>query len=79
MFKQILADLSIIKERDPAARGAIELILGYPGFQALTIHRISNRSVFEITLKNDSKIAEPNWPCGGIEIHPAENRTWSFH
>ena len=43
MFKQIRADLAVIRERDPAARGALEILLCYPGFQAITAHRLSHR------------------------------------
>ncbi len=43
MLSFIKADFSIIKERDPAARGVLEIIFCYPGFQALVIHRISHK------------------------------------
>ncbi len=43
MFRSLRSDFAIIKERDPAARGFYEIIFCYPGFQALTIHRISHR------------------------------------
>ena len=42
MFRSLKSDFSIIKERDPAARGFLEIILCYPGFQALVVHRISH-------------------------------------
>jgi serine O-acetyltransferase len=42
MFQSLRSDFSIIKERDPAARGVWEIVLCYPGFQALTIHRFSH-------------------------------------
>ena len=42
MFRSLRSDFSIIKERDPAARGVWEIIFCYPGFQALTIHRLSH-------------------------------------
>tara|TARA_Y100001968_G_scaffold76038_1_gene67506 strand:+ start:439 stop:1182 length:744 start_codon:yes stop_codon:yes gene_type:complete len=70
MFRSIRSDFAIIKERDPAARNVWEIIFCYPGFQALSIHRISHRL----------------WKCGfpfiprllsqvsrfltGVEIHP---------
>ncbi len=43
MFRSIRSDFAIIKERDPAAKGVFEIICCYPGFQALTIHRISHK------------------------------------
>ena len=43
MLDQIRADFSIIRERDPAARGPLEILLCYPGFQAISLHRLSHR------------------------------------
>tara|TARA_Y100001968_G_C19324110_1_gene700809 strand:- start:178 stop:930 length:753 start_codon:yes stop_codon:yes gene_type:complete len=43
MFRSLQSDFAIIKERDPAARGVWEIIFCYPGFQALSIHRISHK------------------------------------
>lgn len=42
MLKAVRADLAIIQERDPAARGLLEILMCYPGFHALTLHRISH-------------------------------------
>jgi serine O-acetyltransferase len=43
MFRSVAADLAIIRERDPAARSSLEILLCYPGFHALVIHRFSHR------------------------------------
>ena len=43
MLDAIRADLAIIKERDPACRGTLEILLCYPGFHALVLHRLSHR------------------------------------
>ena len=70
MLKAILADLAIIKERDPAARGLLEILLCYPGFQALTLHRISHRlwrSGLPLLPRLLSQITRA---LTGIEIHP---------
>ena len=32
------SDIEIIKERDPAARGILEILLCYPGFQSIGLH-----------------------------------------
>ena len=37
MLDQIRADFAIIRERDPAARGPLEILLCYPGFQAISM------------------------------------------
>jgi serine O-acetyltransferase len=38
-FKTLLADLRAPVERDPAAGGALDVVLSYPGFHAITAHR----------------------------------------
>tara|TARA_Y100001968_G_scaffold312233_1_gene335178 strand:- start:3582 stop:4313 length:732 start_codon:yes stop_codon:yes gene_type:complete len=70
MLKSFKADLAIIKERDPAAKGFIEILLCYPGFHALTMHRISNRLWlygFPLLPRLLSQITRL---VTGIEIHP---------
>ena len=70
MLKSIKADLAIIKERDPAARGLLEILLCYPGFHALAIHRISNKlwiSGFPLLPRVLSQITRS---LTGVEIHP---------
>ena len=42
MFHHIRADLAIIRERDPAP-APLEIVCCYPGFQAITLHRLSHR------------------------------------
>lgn len=39
IFESILADLRAPVERDPAARGWLDVVLSYPGFHAVTAHR----------------------------------------
>ena len=72
MFDQVRADLAIIRERDPAARGPIEIILCYPGFQALTLHRLSHKLWrSKIPLKLLARIlSQLGRSMTGIEIHP---------
>ena len=43
MLKTLKSDIEIIKERDPAARGILEILLCYPGFQSIVIHRFSHK------------------------------------
>ena len=72
MFKQIRADLALIRERDPAARGPLEILLCYPGFQALTVHRLSHRmwhSRFPLKLPA-RLLSQLSRGLTGIEIHP---------
>jgi len=73
MFKSFLADIEIIKERDPAARGAFEIALCYPGLHALTLHRCSHflwctgRPGLCLVARALSQLGR--W-LTGIEIHP---------
>lgn len=39
-FADVLADLRAPLERDPAARGWLDVVLSYPGFHALVAHRL---------------------------------------
>jgi serine O-acetyltransferase len=41
--KSIVADLRAPLERDPAARGWLDIVLSYPGFHALVAHRLIHR------------------------------------
>ena len=69
-IKFIKSDFSIIKERDPAARGILEILICYPGFQALVMHRISHAlwkykiPLFPRVLSQFTRFFT------GIEIHP---------
>ena len=72
MFKHIRSDLAIIRERDPAARGNLEILLCYPGFQALSLHRLSHRLWrSSLPLKLGSRLlSQLGRLVTGIEIHP---------
>ena len=70
MFKLIKSDFKIIKERDPAARGLLEIILCYPGFQALVLHRISHK-LWNYKLPLLPRVlSQLTRNITGIEIHP---------
>ena len=72
MFKSIRADLALIRERDPAARGVLEILLCYPGFQAITVHRLSHRLWHSrLPLKLAARLlSQCSRALTGIEIHP---------
>ena len=72
MFKSIRADLALIRERDPAARGVLEILLCYPGFQAITVHRLSHRLWHSrLPLKLAARLlSQCSRGLTGIEIHP---------
>ncbi len=75
MLKQIKADLAIVRERDPAARDLIEILLCYPGFHALVLHRLSHRlwktNIPSIPMKLIARLlSQVNRTITGVEIHP---------
>ena len=72
MLNHLRADLAIIRERDPAARGPLEILLCYPGFQAVTLHRLSHRLWHsKLPLKLAARLlSQVGRGLTGIEIHP---------
>ena len=69
-IKFIKSDFSIIKERDPAARGILEILICYPGFQALVMHRISHK-LWEYKIPLIPRVlSQLTRFFTGIEIHP---------
>lgn len=70
MLDSIRADLAIIRERDPAARGTLEILLCYPGFHALALHRISHR-LWGLGLPLLPRLlSQLGRGLTGVEIHP---------
>ena len=70
ILQAMAADLAIIKERDPAARSTLEILLCYPGFHALVMHRISHclwRLPVPLLPRLLSQVGRL---FTGIEIHP---------
>ena len=69
-LETFLADLRAPVERDPAARGPLDVILSYPGFHAITAHRAIH------ALHKTGLPIVPRFLSGimrfltGLEIHP---------
>jgi len=71
MINTLKSDIAIIKERDPAARGILEIFLCYPGFQAIFIHRFTHK-LWNLKLPLIPRVlSQINRTITGIEIHPA--------
>ena len=71
IFELIKADIVAAKNRDPAARSYLEIILTYSGFHALFFHRICHL-LWGLNLKLISRfIANLSRIITSIEIHPA--------
>lgn len=70
LIKTLLEDLRTVKERDPAAKNLIEILLFYPGLHAIWMHRIASwfyrKGLFTIA----RAISHTTRFFTGIEIHP---------
>jgi serine O-acetyltransferase len=70
ILQAMAADLAIIKERDPAARSTLEILLCYPGFHALVMHRISH-CLWRLRVPLLPRLlSQVGRLFTGIEIHP---------
>ena len=70
MIRELYYDAKNIKEKDPAARNLLEVVILYPGFHILIFHRIAH---FLYTLKLfflARLISQLGRKFTGIEIHP---------
>jgi serine O-acetyltransferase len=69
-LRTVRADFRAVFERDPAARNAAEVLLAYPGFHAILLHRVAHElwewriPVIPRLLSHLSRFMT------GIEIHP---------
>ncbi len=70
MFKTIRRSIQVVLARDPAARNALEVVLCYPGFWALLIHRISHWLFNHHCKLLARMISQFMRFMTGIEIHP---------
>ena len=70
MLRNFRSDIEIIRERDPAARGILEIFLCYPGFQSIVIHRLTHK-LWQLRLPLIPRLlSHLNRLFTGIEIHP---------
>lgn len=71
MFDAIRRDIRAVRDRDPAARSGLEVLLCYSGVHVLIFHRVAHR------LWNRGWLTTARWLMQlarfltGIEIHPA--------
>ncbi len=70
MFDNIKSDIAAVRERDPAARSAIEILLLYPGMKAIRMYRRAHwfykHKCFFLARLISQRAARKT----GIEIHP---------
>lgn len=70
MFTRLREDISVVFDRDPAARNAFEVLTTYPGVHAIVLHRVAHR-LWRVGLKWPARLLAhiTRW-LTGIEIHP---------
>lgn len=70
MFNTIKRDIRLIKESDPAARNAIEILLTYPTLRALRCYRMAHWFYLRKNFTVARMISQWARYKTGIEIHP---------
>jgi serine O-acetyltransferase len=70
MLKGLLQDARSISQRDPAAKGVLEVIFLYPGFQALFFHRFAHWFYEKRLFFIARFISQFSRFITGIDIHP---------
>ena len=70
MFETIRRDIRIIKERDPAARNTLEILLTYPSLVAIRTYRIAHKLYMSGHFTAARVLSQWARRRTGIEIHP---------
>ena len=71
MFSAIREQIDTVFRRDPAARSTLEIVLCYPGFHAVLLHRIAHRIYRGGWFTLARVVSQYSRILTGIEIHPA--------
>lgn len=70
MFRAIREEIDTIFEQDPAAKSVLEIVLLYPGFHAILLHRLAHK-LFKAGVPFLPRfISQLSRFLTGIEIHP---------
>jgi serine O-acetyltransferase len=70
MFKTVREQIDTIFREDPAAKSVIEIVLCYPGFHAILIHRLAHRLYRAGVPLLPRVLSQVSRFFTGIEIHP---------
>lgn len=70
MFSGLRKNIRVVMERDPAAKSVLEIILCYPGFHAIIMHRLAHRFYKRRWFVTARLISHLTRFLTGIEIHP---------
>lgn len=70
MFSRIREDIRAFYDKDPAAKSNLEIILAYPGFHAVVLHRLAHRLYLRRVPVLPRLVSHFGRFVTGIEIHP---------
>ena len=70
LLESIADTVVAVKQRDPAARSTVEILLLYSGVHAMAAHRIANRLHKEGNFFSARAVSQLSRHFTGIEIHP---------
>jgi serine O-acetyltransferase len=70
MWSTIREQIDTVFRRDPAARGVWEIVLCYPGFHAVVLHRMAHRLYVNRWYTLARMISQLSRTLTGVEIHP---------
>ncbi len=70
MFDRIREDIKGFYDKDPAAKSTLEIILAYPGFHAVVLHRLAHRLYLRQVPVLPRLVSHFSRWITGIEIHP---------
>jgi len=70
VWHRIREDIQTIRERDPAAKNYVEILLCYPGLHAVWLHRLAHFFYRRNWFTTARLISHFNRSFTGIEIHP---------
>ncbi len=78
MFNRIKQDIQAVKDRDPAAKNTLEVVLCYPGLHALLAHRVAHFFSRRGLVLLPRLFSHLSRFLTGIEIHPGARIGESF-
>src|SRR6266704_18617 len=70
MFGHVREQIDTVFRRDPAARSVLEIVLCYPGFHAVLLHRVAHRIYRARWYTLARMVSQYSRMLTGIEIHP---------
>ena len=71
IFDLLREDIACVRDRDPAARSAFEIVFLYPGFKAIRSHRLAHWCYEHKLFFLARLISQRSSKRTGVEIHPA--------